>query len=181
MNAFPHIMLDLETGGTAPGCAIFSIGAVAFDFDGRSLGPTYYANITRDSCMVLGLVCEPATMAWWMEHPEAEAALADNQIPLDEALALFAEFIAQHGAAEVCVWSHGAGFDIPIIELAMRATGTVIPWKFRNARDTRTMLWLAEQRGIDVPVDRQGLRHQALDDAQTMTLRIIEIFQRLRQ
>jgi hypothetical protein len=181
LTTYPHIMLDLETGGARPGCVIRSIGAVAFDFDGRPLGPSYYANIDGESCVAAGLTYDPLTMAWWGEQPEAEAALADKQLPIRSALEFFAAYIQATGTEEVCVWSHGAGFDIPITEAAMWATGISIPWKFRNARDTRTMLWLAERRGITVAVDRQGLRHQALDDAKTMALRIMAIYQRLRE
>jgi hypothetical protein len=173
---FPHIMLDLETAATVPGAAIRSIGAVAFEFRGRPLGPAHYANVSLESCDAIGLIIDPDTMAWWAEHPEAEAALADDQQSLPSALLRFAGFVEEHGTDEVCLWSHGAGFDLPIIEHAMRATGITVPWKFRNCRDTRTMLWLAEQRGFTIPVDRQGLRHQALDDAKTMALRMIEAF-----
>jgi hypothetical protein len=181
MNDFAmrHLMLDLETGGTFPGCAIRSIGAVFFNYDGRGLGAEYYENISRASCDVLGLITDVETENWWTEHPEAEAALADNQQPLPAALLRLSMFIEEHGTEDACVWSHGAGFDIPIIEAAMRECAIDIPWKFRNCRDTRTMLWLAERRGLTIEVERQGLRHQALDDAKTMALRMIEIDRRL--
>jgi hypothetical protein len=181
MNDFAmrHLMLDLETGGTVPGCAIRSIGAVFFDFDGREPGPSYYANISRESCDVLGLITEVETENWWKDHPEAEALLAEDQQALPAALLRFMMFAEEHGTEELCVWSHGAGFDIPIIEAAMRECAITPPWKFRNCRDTRTLLWLAEERGLTIDIERRGLRHHALDDAWTMALRMIDIRKRL--
>jgi len=174
-------MLDLETWGTGAGCAIRSIGAAFFDFDGQPLGPLYYDNVSWESCAAAGLTYDPATVAWWTQQdPAAEAALADNQLTLRAALEGLAAFVDQFGIAEeVMVWSHGATFDIPILEFAMRAVGVPIPWKFYNCRDTRTLIWLGEQRGITVEVERLGLRHHALDDARTAALRMIEIHRRL--
>ena len=40
-----HIMVDLETWGTAPGCDIRSIGAVVFDPVAGTLGATFYVNV----------------------------------------------------------------------------------------------------------------------------------------
>ncbi len=59
-----HLMLDLETWGTAPGSALRSIGAVFFDLDGKT-GETFYRNIDKQSCLDAGLKIDPATVSWW--------------------------------------------------------------------------------------------------------------------
>ena len=45
-NQHQDVMVDLETWGTKPGCAIISIGAVSFGPDG--LGEEFYTALDRD-------------------------------------------------------------------------------------------------------------------------------------
>ena len=174
-------MLDLETWGVHPGCAIRSIGAVYFGFDGQPLGPTYYANVDTESCVALGLQLEPRVVEWWGEQSaEAQAALDLGQLPITEALAGFAHFVEQHSGPDVlCLWSHGATFDIPITDYAMLRAGLPTPWKYANCRDTRTLIWLAGELGITVDMPHAGIRHQALDDAKTRALQMIELHRRI--
>src|ERR1700722_15302540 len=59
-----HIMLDLETLGLNPGCAILQISAVAKVLD---LGRTNYFDslISIDSNASKGLMGEADTLTWW--------------------------------------------------------------------------------------------------------------------
>ena len=176
---YHHLMLDLETWGVHPGCAIRSLGAVYFGFDGQPLGPTYYANVDTESCVALGLQLEPRVVEWWGEQsPEAQAALDLGQLPITDALAGFLGFFEQ-GDSEVSVWSHGATFDIPITDYAMQEAGLRTPWNFQKSRDTRTLIWLAGELGITVDMPHAGIRHQALDDAKTRALQMIELHRRI--
>lgn len=155
-----HIMLDLETWGTRPGCAIRSIGAVAFDPNGGPIfKPAFYQNV---SCYMVPLSVDPKTAQWWSEQSaEARAALECNQITLPRAVNLFAEWWLHVGAT--AVWCHGAGFDAPIYEAAAHAVGLTVPWDYRAVRDTRTLYMLANFDPKSVP--HHGVEHDALDDA----------------
>lgn len=152
-------MIDTETLGTRPGSAILSIGAVMFGLDG--LGATFYAPISLASCVDAGLTICPGTVAWWMRQSDAAraAAFPADAAPLPQVLLDFSSwFVGQHAK---CPWSHGATFDIPLLEAAYQACGITAPWKFWDARDTRTLYDLAS-----VKADRaQGTHHNALDDA----------------
>lgn len=57
-----HVVFDLETFGTPPGCAIRPIGAVVFDLD-KELNPerTLYANISARGCLWARLHIEEGT------------------------------------------------------------------------------------------------------------------------
>ena len=178
---YRHCMLDLETLGTRPGCVIRSIGAVFFDFDGKPLGPEYYANIDHYSAIALGLRVDPLVVAWWGEQSaDARAALEINPHPIKAVLDGFSRFLIENGETDMlCLWSHGAGFDIPVAEAAMVLTGSIMPWKYSNCRDTRTLIWTGEQAGIVVPLERVGTQHHALDDAKTRALQMIEIHKRM--
>lgn len=156
-----HIMLDLETFGTRPGCAIRSIGAVVFDLEGF-IGAEFYQNVDLQSCLDAGLKIEAATLAWWdKQSTEARAALADKQATLRDAAGRFHMWFANQSG--IYVWSHGANFDEPIWTAAIAAIGGRVPWKFWNVRCTRTAFDL--NHFDPRSVTRAGTYHNALDDA----------------
>ncbi len=157
-----HIMLDLETWGIMPGCAIRSVGAVVFDPQGEGHGETFYRNVLDRSCWVAGLTVDKSTVAWWEnQSKEAQEVFANDPKPIASVVSDFHAFIAK--LEQVHPWCQGSGFDTSIWEAVARAVGRPIPWKFWNLRDTRTAYHLA---GLDErSVPRTGIVHNALDDA----------------
>ena len=163
----PECMLDLETWGQRPGCAIRSIGAVMFNRKKCIPGAEFYCNITDSSNAAAGLHKDPDTVKWWARQSgAAQAGLLQDQIELDEGVKAFiAWFKAQKG---VRVWCLGATFDAPVIEAAMHALKLSAPWKFWNVRCVRTHYDLHD---FDPKmVDRKGTYHNALDDAKHQVL-----------
>jgi len=79
-----RVMIDIETLGTEPGCAILSIGAVHFTAAGR--GETLYRNIDRASCEDAGLEIDEETVKWWSEQDEAAQAVLSGGGGLRDAL-----------------------------------------------------------------------------------------------
>lgn len=160
-----HCMLDLETWGTKPGCAIRSIGAVMFDPFSTGIGTAYYANIDRTSCERFGLKIERSTEEFWYEqaekNPAAVSALHVDQMQLPKVAAEFCVWWRAVGAETV--WAHGINFDAPIWERASNAVTWDVPWHYRATRDTRTIFWLAGFDEKSVTVD--GPDHHALFDA----------------
>lgn len=163
-----HIMLDVETWGTRPGCAIRSIGAVVFDPSGRvPEGQAFYANIYGETCTAAGLHIEAGTAEWWEDQsPEAKAHLKDDPLPLRDALEQFQAFFMRNRGRYV--WGHGASFDAPILGEAFRRLSLSEPWGFWNLRDTRTLYDVAGVSLRDIP--REGTHHNALDDAKHQAL-----------
>ena len=151
------MMVDLETCGVVSGSVILTIGAVRFDprakflsaddLSGTGLDPltmredrAFYRRVDIDSCLDLGMTQDPDTMKWWSEQdPDArfEAFAADPRIKLREALLQFCMWFKGTGAAKI--WSHGATFDVAMVEGTCRHTELHIPWKFWDIRDTRTL------------------------------------------
>ena len=172
-----HLMLDLETWGKRPGCAIRSVGAVSFNPHGAERGTGFYANISRESCEALGLHVDPSTEKWWSEQsPEARSRLEQNQRPLQEVVEELHEKFYSSGIEQV--WSQGAGFDVPIWEEASRVLGAIVPWKFWNVRDTRTIYWAADLDTRTVP--RLGTHHDALEDARYQVACVQAATQKMR-
>lgn len=164
-----HIMIDLETLGTTPGCPILSIGAVAFDQNGLQGVPFYSpARLPRDLSGASG-----DTLLWWLGQSEnartqlVEEQRALNTLDVPGSLSAFSGWAHDVRSGQedkkLCVWANGASFDLPIIEHALTNLDITVPWKFWEHRCFRTAKAL---RGAnDVHPAFQGTAHTALDDA----------------
>lgn len=176
----PHVMLDLETLGTAPGCAILSIGAVEFDAHTGKLGPEFYQVVNTESCRIKGLTEDPGTLKWWNDRaPDARKVLAEaatSKNGLGGALVMFTRYLEQFGKRNLYVWGCGADFDQPIIAACYAKCSYPLPWPFYNNRCYRTLRALGKVKG-DPP--RHGVYHHALDDAKTQALQAIEIVKKM--
>ncbi len=174
-----HIMLDIESLGTRPGCVVMSIGAVAFDHI-QGLGPEFYIVINQKSCEAAGLTTDKGTVGWWMrQSPEAQSVLRDSRsggVTLAEALDQFADYAKQFGP-EVRVWGCGANFDNTIVSHLYHAAGKRQPWKYVNDRCYRTLKNLVPL----VAMERSGTYHNALDDAKSQAEHAIKILAKLAE
>lgn len=165
-----HVMLDLETLGTAADSVIVSIGAVRFDLNTID-DDAFYTAISIESNLALGRKVSGATLAWWMQQSDAARKVFNEpSIALDTAL----EELKDWFKGEDCqIWSNGAAFDIPMIEHAFAQLDQAPPWKFWNARCFRTMKGLPLAKKI--PPVKASVAHNALADAlaQAQTLQAI--------
>lgn len=178
-----HVMLDLETWGTAPGCALRSIGACAFDPDAGygclSDDPhdIFYANIDRASCEAEGLVIDPDTVLWWSQQSsEAQAALLTEPQPLRTVIAEFKIWWFKRGAR--FLWSNGPSFDEVLFRVACEKVSVRPPWHYRDVRDTRT-IWDAAAINPE-NIQRTGTKHTALTDARHQALCVMRAYDVLR-
>lgn len=155
------VMLDLETWGKRPGCALRSIGAVCFDPRNHNIGPEFYTNVGGGQ-VGAGLTVDGETAEWWQKQSEeSQRVLQVDRKDLALATQSFREWF--HAVNGVNVWSHGKAFDPPILEVASHAVGVQVPWGYRAVRDTRTLYDLAEFDPATIP--NQGIKHHALHDA----------------
>lgn len=172
-----NIMLDLETLGTKPGCKIISIGATTFSTDTRNQKQKFYETIMvglQDQ-----LKSDQKTLEWWSKQSEeAQKEVFDNpnSIRLTKALYLFSNWLESLEATPI-IWCKGAGFDAPILEAACEIYGFTIPWKFRNVRCVRTVMDMFPE--IKAPAFN-GVKHNALADAEHQAGHLIEIFKAIR-
>lgn len=162
------LMLDLETLGLSPGCAILEIALVRFDAEPELV---FRRQVSVASCVRAGLRMEPETVEWWMKQSDAARLRwsADSAILLGEALGSLRScvgrlrFNAARGDSPLRLWANGAAFDVPILEAAYRACDLPIPWNYREVRDMRTLMDLAEVDKDAIPFE--GIEHSAADDA----------------
>ena len=171
-------MIDLETLDVLPSASILTIGAVKFDPFGDDVNEPdcekFYVKVDLDSCDKLGLTVSQSTLEWWAKQEQAaqdEAFSTDNRIDISDAINQLYKFC--WGAKRV--WSHGAGFDVIILEHVFRKVGKAIPWQFWEVRDTRTLFDL----GIN-PNRPPVLKHHALEDAWNQAVGVQNVFKTLR-
>jgi DNA polymerase III epsilon subunit-like protein len=168
-------MLDLETLGTRPGCAILSIGAVAFDPPTMALGPAFYTVVNRQSCRAVGLHENTTTIAWWSRRSE-EAREVLTEVDsvaaptIGDTLEMFATFVRPF-SGKCRVWGCGSDFDNAILAHIYAVTGRPLPWRYTNNRCYRTLKNLVKQ----VPLQRAGTHHNALDDARSQALHAMDM------
>lgn len=169
-----HAMIDLETLGSTPGCAILSIGAIAFDPDTNELDHPFYRNVGLDSCLEHGLKVEGDTFYWWMTQSEAaRKQLLEDRVTLGMALENLSQWLERINPS--FIWSHGASFDIAVLTSAYKAVNWAKPWPFRKERDTRTLFYLAGYTPA-----KAELAHHALEDSKAQALAVMEAMRKMK-
>lgn len=167
-----QIMIDLETLGTEPGCAILSIGAVKFDKAG--IIDSFYEKISLESNTNSGLIINPGTLKWWVDQPGFKDLLLDKRAKcINEALLEFALW-ADKENKEIHLWGNGSDFDNSILSFTFNKMMLNRPkgWKYSGNRCYRTIKSLYQ----DIELDRIGEHHNAVDDARSQALHLIKIW-----
>lgn len=175
-----HLSVDLETMGTNPDAPINSIGGKFFDPETGEMGPEFSKTIDAKTG---GGTVDISTIEWWLvQSSEARSAILVNQIPLDDALLQFREFISEHSDEKfVQVWGNGATFDNAILRRSYERQGIPCPWRYCNDRDVRTIVELGKTIGFDArtAIPFEGVPHNALDDARHQAKYVSAIWQKL--
>lgn len=172
--------IDLETLDNRYSSAIVSIGAVQFNRDTGQIGVRHYAEISIDTAIKAGTV-SGSTLAWWMDQGDkARRVFAGKEkTPLACALADLATLIRGKTIGPR-VWGNGSSFDITILEHAFHngAHGLAVPWQYWDVRDMRTIMDAADVDTRKLP--RNGVHHNALDDAEFQALAISVAWRRVK-
>ena len=169
-----HLMVDLETLDTKTSATILTLGAVRFDPWTNAPMKELYLRVDLDSQDKLGCTVSDDTLNWWSKQNtdvKEEAFDPRDRIPIHEVMNQF------HALAWGCshFWSHGATFDLVIIENIYRQIGKPLPWNFWQLRDTRTLFDL----GVD-PEMPQGGKHDALQDAIRQAVGVQTVYAKLK-
>ncbi|ECV8662759.1 3'-5' exoribonuclease, partial [Salmonella enterica subsp. enterica serovar Newport] len=67
----------------------------------------------------------------------------------------------------VYVWAKSPSFDLSLIKDAAERCAIpaeMIPWKYRNERDVRTIEGIGAQLNIPLPYGKKDVTHHALED-----------------
>lgn len=160
-----RVMLDLETLGNKPGAVIVSVGAVKFG--GGEIIDSFYERVDAESCVRLGLNMDVSTVLWWMkQNDEARKEITQPGVSIYEVLLRFSKWVNDIDAE---MWGNGASFDNVLLAAAYDKAYAMRPWKFFNDRCYRTVKNLHPE----VPMNRGGVHHNALDDAKSQALHLM--------
>ncbi len=167
MKQFFDVMIDTETMGKNPDAAVVSIGAVFFDLQTCTLGPTFLQTIHLGSAVAHGGTMDAGTVLWWLRQPEeARHGVCFGGRAIDVVLGEFAAWIVQTcRLSDARPWGNSDFFDIPKVESAYTRLGMTVPWYWTNVRDFRTVRNLNPQVAYDPKAKGDGA-HNALVDAQ---------------
>lgn len=177
MQSYDHLMIDLETFGTASNSVILSIGAVEFNKTG--LGKEFHVHIDPQSCVDAGLTMDASTVLWWMTQSE-EARTKIAEADRNNLFAVLNNFVAAFDWRNKKVWGNGASFDIVIMENAMKAVNVAVPWKFWNQRCFRTLKSELPVGLVKEMTVRPELAHDALSDAKAQALTAINLLKAIQ-
>lgn len=170
-----HLMVDMETMAVSPRAVVLSLGAVHFDPYKEGFTDSIYFKIDLDDQDKLGREIDPNTLDWWAKQDAKimeEAFSPDNRISLIDAMDQFHKFAWGCDA----FWSHGATFDLVILEDIYRQLNKPLPWNFWQLRDTRTLFDL----GYDPNMPKNS-KHDALQDAIRQSVGVQNIYSKLNE
>jgi len=163
MSGTERVMLDVETLGTEPGCAIASIGCVWYGPD--DINREWYRSIDLESCQRHGLTIDADTMLWWLDQVDDVREQLDGETPIDVAL----YYLGKGIDSDTEVWACPPAFDCVILEAAYDQIDLPVPWEHYQRRCYRTV---REEVGLP-ELDREGDHHNALDDARYQARRLV--------
>jgi len=169
-----HLMVDLETLAVSPKAVVLSLGAVHFNPYSNDIEDKIYFKIDLDDQDKLGREIDPNTLDWWAKQDPAimeEAFSPNDRIPLKDAMKKFHKFAWGCDA----FWSHGATFDLVILEDIFRQLKEPLPWNYWSLRDTRTLFDL----GHDPDMSKDN-KHDALQDAIRQAIGVQNIYKKLK-
>lgn len=169
-----HLMIDLETMAVSPNAVVLTLGAVHFNPYGNGYGEKLYLRLNLDDQDKMGREIDPNTIEWWSKQDPVvmeEAFSEGNRVSVVDAMDQFHKFAWGCSA----FWSHGATFDLVIIENIYRALNKPLPWNFWQLRDTRTIFDL----GVDPDMPKGG-KHDALQDAIRQAVGVQNVYTKLK-
>lgn len=167
-----HVMHDIETLGTGNDPVVLSIGAVKFD--GDQIIDRFHVGIDPKDSQRLGLKIDAETVLWWLDPDRAEARaalLALPKVDLFSALDGYAMWLRGDQPVTGSAWANGATFDHIKLRSSYDACRLDYPFPFWREECYRTM----KNRFRDIPFQRIGTYHSALDDAESQAAHLQEI------
>lgn len=185
-----HVMVDLETLGTVPGCVILSIGAVEFCPDAGKLGKEFYEVISTYDSLECLLSVDKDTEAWWLNQSRdaqrvLELAHQPDATKLAVALARFNDYLASIAPpSKIRLYGNGADFDNPILRVAYTCAKVKPYFAGYGGRCYRQLKNLDELFGPALrfeKLERQGTHHNALDDAKSQAQHLMANVARIRR
>jgi hypothetical protein len=137
-----ELMLDLETLDVRSRSVVLSIGAVVWEThtDKYEIISKFYRVLNLDEQITKGRTVSQSTLLWWQQQDpiaRKEAFTVERNASSD-ALTDLRTFIYTHGLERF--WANPTTFDFPIIETLAEDFDIMVPWKYNQKYDVRTVV-----------------------------------------
>jgi len=169
-----HVMIELQTMGTVPGCAIVAIGAVLFDprYNVVETDRVFYTELDYNAQD--GLLIDNDSREWWSKRPNSEKLVLNGIDDLDDQLFDFSRWLP---FGDYKVWSNTTTFQISILEYCYRYYKMEVPWRYWNIMDGRTLLDMYNYKkgSLNNSITNESSSN-ALDNAVNKALKINEMY-----
>jgi len=166
---YTDVMIDIETTGRNPGCAIIQIAAVPFNMNTGAISTNVFKmSINLDKQKQKGFNLDNGTIGWWKkENPNLFRQLStSNNHYVDVGSKFQKWFRSLNDSKNIRVWGNSNRFDLGIIEgWYQKSIGTKQFEPFWNTwleRDVRTLAMLDPI--IKSNTKFVGVKHNAIDD-----------------
>lgn len=178
---YQFISLDLETLDVTSTAVVLSIGAAAFNladndgYDDFTPDRAFYTQLKIQPQLDYGRTISASTLMWWLNQSKAaQAGISDEnkQRAIDISLTDFNTF-CESNKSEYLI-GNGNMFDNAILRSLYTDEGFTFPFRFWADLDLRTMKVMANSIK---PPKREGVHHNALDDAIFQALSAQQYFQ----
>lgn len=158
-----HIMIDIETLGTNPGCVITQIAAIPFYIDKDVFLPSGQFSKNIDiSSYDEGFTINPSTLKWWSgQDKDVFLKSLQGKANITDSLYELKNMVDYNAGDGLFVWAKSPDFDLSILEYAFNHYGIQVPWGFRDKRDVRTIMDLVPKEDVVSP----EIAHDPISDA----------------
>lgn len=151
-----HLMLDFETLSLQPNAMVLSAGICEIwpEEEGNRKHAYWEFALTPQTARHI----DPETVAWWMEQ-EIKPPMNGT----DGFWRIFEWLRAVEVSREIILWANGTDFDITVLKDIAYENHQILPFKYSNVRDFRTM-----RKCFPLPKDKEPAtitKHNALEDA----------------
>lgn len=174
-----RFMIDIETLGTKPGCAVTAVGILRFDpFSAEPIKGAEFG--VRDG----GGHQDPATLEWWAHPDRAEAKdylRSLSHVQAEDVMGALVNYVHMQPPSEsVEWWAKSPSFDMAILEDLADRTGTFVPWKFREPRDVRTAFSMVGPDFVWADLVPNAPLHSPLADCQLQADQVSQVLRNTR-
>jgi len=180
-NNRAEYMLDIETMGVNIKAPIAAIGVCKFDRSTGEVTDTFYREVSYKGQP--GRLEDQSTVEFWSKQSDEARSCLNGTLALEDVLRELAEFIfTTSNSNKIFMWGNSGKFDTGNLETAYLECGMKVPWADSWQGDScfRVIRRELEEVGIKARVKREGVHHNALDDAKHQVKVLCKILSKLK-
>jgi len=166
-----HAMIDLETLNVGIAAPLFEIGICIFDMEQKEIISSQQWNVDLlDVILTTGFCPNPETIKWWQDQSYDPRSMPRQS--LRDSLLEVTDYLRIQKVDKV--WANSPSFDCILMQRHFEACKLLVPWKYSQELDFRTMRWLYKRFDLDLE-DQTVVSHNAMEDAIGQTKMLIQM------